>query len=289
MKFKKLVLSVTFAVLVSSAYSQIVLDKKYESPIRVGSLRNGDVIYFDRVSQNGIVNIYKNNHTLLKSISLPFETLGKDYNNYDQSDVGKYEPVSVKFVSDKLFDLDNGLEILVNAPKIIRVTASGYIDETVEAVFIINDDGSVLFESQNTSFNEFEEEKEEDIFLDGTDYKMSLTKREDGTEKTVIYTLPGALYDITVLDDINNKSEKLNAYPNPAVEYTKIAYKLPAGFNQADLVIYNQLGQEIQRYKVGSAFSDILVNTTSFNEGTYIYHLITGDLNNLQGKFIVMK
>ena len=279
-------LSILLLISSLTSYSQILLEKEYVTRKNIGELENGLVIYFDKNIKNDKIEIYAGDHSLKTTITLKQTVIEYDEKRkYVIEDIGKFIYAYSSFATDHLFDADDGVEVLCQMTRILSIdTVSNRISKSEELVVIIDDNGSLMFEKKDCYLDEYV--LENNIFLDGEIYKLRLNTATG----TAIYKLPGVLNSTVSIDDkLIEKQLKPSAFPNPAIEYTKIAYKLPVGVDQADLVIYDATGKEIQRSKVGSMFNDILVNTTSFQQGTYIYHLVTNESSSLQGKFVVMK
>lgn len=59
--------------------------------------------------------------------------------------------------------------------------------------------------------------------------------------------------------------------PNPSSNSTTIAYELPKQMNNADLVVFDLKGQEMDRQAIGSGAGAALVNTTNWPAGIYVY------------------
>jgi hypothetical protein len=55
----------------------------------------------------------------------------------------------------------------------------------------------------------------------------------------------------------------------------RIAYELPSGVSSGDLILTTEDGREVNRYRVTSAFSDLLIESDDLPSGSYFYHLQT--------------
>lgn len=76
-------------------------------------------------------------------------------------------------------------------------------------------------------------------------------------------------------------------FPNPAFKNISITCSFPDRFKKGDLVIYNVYGVEIKRYKLNANFSDLLINTSEFAPGTYLYKVITSPKESRTKKLII--
>lgn len=90
------------------------------------------------------------------------------------------------------------------------------------------------------------------------------------------------------IDKLNNEQISF-IYPNPAVNTTRIDYKLPEGINQGEIIIYDLQGKEIKRYVVNKTTDFLVVSTADIPAGTYFFQLQTTVQNSLGKKMVVIK
>lgn len=288
---KNLFTSLVVLLIGISSFAQITLENDYAFDLKHSVLNNGDVLYYYNNKASRNIEVYKNDHTLLKTIDL-----SNFYSPITESSEGTVYLVQLSHLSDRLFDTDAGLELIISTRVITKYAYPGISDVykwEERNLYVINDDGSVLLNQKlkkdSINMNSYLS-IEAEVVKDGAISKLLIKEGVAYDFNTKVYSLPGNLQTIVSLDDkVIDSQLKPSAFPNPAIEYTKIAYTLPEGQKEAELVIYDATGKEIQRSKVGSMFNDILVNTSSFQEGTYIYNLVTNHSSSLQGKFVVMK
>lgn len=88
------------------------------------------------------------------------------------------------------------------------------------------------------------------------------------------------------LSNINNTNLLTNAYPNPADDFTKIDLDL-GGMNNAEIVFYNVLGEEIYKQKLNRNKRTLTINTTNWTDGIYYYSLLNNN-NNLTTKKLII-
>lgn len=62
--------------------------------------------------------------------------------------------------------------------------------------------------------------------------------------------------------------------PNPYTQETKIAYKLPTGISDAEMLFYNLNGQLIKTVRLNEGSGFVNLQTTELSQGTYTYSLI---------------
>ncbi|MBQ9473136.1 MAG: T9SS type A sorting domain-containing protein [Bacteroidales bacterium] len=70
----------------------------------------------------------------------------------------------------------------------------------------------------------------------------------------------------------------LRAWPNPAKGQVSVAYELPAGTSDAELVVLNALGQQVLALPLNAAEGSAVISLQSLPQGLYLYG-IRGDNN----------
>ncbi len=235
------------------------------------NLENSGQKYFvvDRI--NFLLKIYNENHSIYKSIQL------------NESDMGLTQyPIRDGFypyaISENLFDTDSKIEFLVN----IHAYTSDFSEE-ISNTYVINEDGNIIFEGINQSIVNDDEATQFPEWISNTSNgaKMILmVYNENANDSLIIYNLPGTVPcyscdQTNKIHNLNNKSQKLSNYPNPAKDYTIIEYEIPKGENEAEIQIYNMNGQLIKTYKVDKTFNYLRISTNELSNGTYIYNIKT--------------
>jgi len=216
------------------------------------------------------IDIYNLNHTLFKSITIPPAFVGG----------GCY------FISENLFDMDNGVEYLVwrysSGPS--YTTNISIIDET-GAVLFTKDSASLggTLINQGTSPNVFM--NQDPVYYDGVSAKLKLAiwnQYSAGNFKRAdLYNLPGTIpcnnctSGITTLISGPGSSSNSNAefFPNPVADQLKLKYKLPEGSHLAEMKIYDTQGKLVDEFKVTDTY-DFIYLPTNYNNGLYLYSLI---------------
>jgi hypothetical protein len=157
-----------------------------------------------------------------------------------------YKFLGISYFSKKLFNTDEKLEFIVTSYN------SG---QDVEKSYIYNEDGMLL--------NMFEDVKGTRVFVDSKgNCKLSIFY----VSKTEIYSLPGK-------NDISSNSIVKKA--------TELAYKLKPG-ETATMKIYDVRGRLIETKQIDYVFNKVLLNTTNYSRGVYVY-----EINGLSKKFMV--
>jgi hypothetical protein len=217
------------------------------------------------------INVYNLNNTLFKSMTIPISP--------------PYYLQEVAYVSENLFDLDGGMEYIVQMEDSSKFN--------VQAVFVIDESGTQLFYRDSAEFaplsltsggyspnNIFQ--NREMIFFDGISTKMRLRIHSAGEYET--YNLPGTIPCAGCTSGIvsglisneenggNNDSEA-KFFPNPAFDQLKLKYKLPEGSHLAEMKIYDMQGKLVEEFKITDTF-DFIYLPTNYNNGLYLYSLI---------------
>jgi hypothetical protein len=207
------------------------------------------------------IYVYNINHSLFRTIPIPAQP---------------FPITGVYFVSENLFDLDAGMEFVLNtydAPS------------TVSYLHIYNEDGSLIMARDSTflavqaSTPIFENQSQ--LFFDGAVTKIKLPI---GYYSTYLYyeyyNLPGSIpcsdcsQGVTTGLTGEAESRELDAefYPNPASSYLKLKYRLPPGAKRAQLKVYDSMGKQMQDMEITDSF-DFIYLPVNYNNGLYLYSL----------------
>ena len=77
--------------------------------------------------------------------------------------------------------------------------------------------------------------------------------------------------------------------PNPASDFTRIDYKLPDGSKGGEIIMYDLLGKEINRYNLVVSANSITISVADIPAGTYYYQLQTSGSSTAGKKLVVIK
>gem|GEM_PF-3538982 len=80
-----------------------------------------------------------------------------------------------------------------------------------------------------------------------------------------------------------------SAYPNPSSGRVRIAYQLPPGVSFGEVILTQEDGTEMKRYRVTSAFSDLLIDGGDLPSGAYFYKLVTEKGGSPVRRIVIMK
>lgn len=155
-----------------------------------------------------------------------------------------YGNSNLRYVSKKLFNQDDKLEFLIS-----------FRGNNNDIFGVYNEDGILLKEFTGNDYSIRLTPKGE--------YRLTISNEYGGTQE--IYSLPGKL---SVASSVTKKA-------------TELAYKLRPG-ETATMKIYDAKGRLIDTKQVDYVFNKILLNTTNYSRGVYVY-----EINGLAKKFTV--
>lgn len=254
------------------SFSQVELEQTYtvEKHIHFLKLEDNTTKYY--VFNGSTMKIYNSNHSIYQTIEM--EDLGETL-YFDQA--------IIACVSEKVFDIDSGIEFLL---------CTG--DSSDDKTFIIDDDGSILFEKEGQIppiTNDDNDSHQNPWWIANTDdgIKMILTNSSylGSSVENYVYSLSGtALLEVT---EVEKKQYKLNAYPNPSENYVNLEYDLPNGVDSGKLQIYSITGQKIKEFKVDNHVSSLRLSNDDLKSGTYFYKIDSGNYQSETFKLIVSK
>ncbi|MEO6938639.1 MAG: T9SS type A sorting domain-containing protein [Candidatus Kapaibacterium sp.] len=202
--------------------------------------------------------------------------------SFDRTIVLSGEPTGhILVIARHLFDLDNKYEILLN-------NSQGSI--------VLNEDGKTLFSCKDCTIG---------YDLHESIWPVSLTpspivQTDSGVKFIVwyidrreVYALPGKLPRCStslgvpsLTTTFHNIANPSFAYPNPSTGDVRIAYELPSGTTSGVLLLTNEEGREVKRFKISNAFRDILIHGTDLQSGEYFYRIVTSSGAGQNGKVV---
>jgi hypothetical protein len=204
--------------------------------------------------------IYDLNHSFDHSFTIPEEmTLQWDH--------------PLAFFSKKLFDLDDKYEYML-------------IDNFAK-IKVYQEDGTVVFSCEDCHF--------QNLVNSPDGVKMLIGYGYEG--QTGIFSLPGKIPGSANIarSGVNTPSIKDNsslptiAYPNPSDGQIRIEYQLPDGIAIGEIIITNDLGKEIRKFRVGNMFHDIIIQKSDLPSGIYFYKVVTSRGESEVKKIVVAK
>jgi hypothetical protein len=209
------------------------------------------------------IEIYNLNHSLQKKINCSGFPLSNASNPSSLGDI--------LYLSQNLFTTDSKIEFMY---------CYQYNDINNYAIYatnIYNEDGVLLFSDTCAAAVRLNIPVQQyPIYNTSVGTKMILSYRY-GQAK--VFSLPGTLTNYIVEANVQlmqaQSGQFSNLYPNPSNGTVTLQYQLPEDESEGEIILYNQQGVEVKRYKVDNTFKDILINNTQLPVGTYFYQLQT--------------
>jgi hypothetical protein len=265
---KKMIKVVLLVLLTSNLFAQISLENSYPNgkwETSMVKLSNSGMKYQWVDVAAGIVKLYNLDHSIFKTMTFP---------------VVANVSTEVAYVSETTFDLDAGLEFMVS-----------YSDDnnwSNSVTKIVEESGVLILNatSETPSINGYEG-RYTAIFNTPSGTKMILDNHSDNASK--VYSLPGTLV-ATAIQDVNyDNNNFLTPYPNPAGNYIKLAYSLPSSIKEAKVSVYDIEGRIVKSYTVDHNYTEILIDTQGFGNGTYLCQINSDGMKISDTKFIVQR
>ena len=258
---KRVLIFFVFAIMAFSAKSQIDLEKNFSGSVLFAYLEAN--AYYSLNYNNNQVSIYGLDYSLQKTISL---TAPSNMYLYDAA-----------FVSKHVFNDDDLMELLVVYYNYTQTSdTSGYYYYTTQ---VVNENGTVLLNVPDGSYSDLVLYNDGSIKLLVNIYDFSISQYVLNTE---IYGLTGTIPSST---PENGEISLQNPYPNPAGNFINIPYQTEKG-SQADLILVDVSGQELNRANLPSSSDKFLLNTSNLKPGNYIYYLEISGKRILSRKFV---
>jgi hypothetical protein len=115
---------------------------------------------------------------------------------------------------------------------------------------------------------------------------MILDNHSDNAAK--VYSLPGTLI-AAVIDNSDYDNNFLESYPNPAGNYIKLAYTLPANIKEAKVSIYDIEGKMVKNYTIDNNYKELFIDINEFSNGAYLCQIYSNEIKISDTKFVVQK
>jgi hypothetical protein len=238
-----------------AASAQITLEKKHSSQLDFHKLSTGEVKYAGFSEATNQVNVYNQNHSLYRQIPVNVPA--------------GYIIDGIDFVSDKLFNANAGLEVLVyfysqtSTPNVTRV-----LDETGGTLATL--DSCLYVRIANTP----------------TGTKMISSVSEGSASYSKVYSLGGTYTPLKTA----GKSDELTAspYPNPAAESIRLPYSVKKG-EVATLDVLSMTGQVVKSYQVDATFDHLQLSARELPAGAYVYRVTSATGASAGKKFVVTR
>lgn len=251
---KTIPISLTICLLAAALYAQPQLEKTYSESASICKLESVGEVYYSMDVINKQCHIYRMDHSLYKSISIPTPE------GYYLSDV--------QYVSENLFNGDDLLELVYSYTKYVPTTNSYYYTYETK---LINENGSVLLTVPGAGYTEVLETAEHGRKFLVYEYDYSVIPYRTYTH---VYSLPEtstkAAYSLEPAIGLGE------AFPNPAADQVHIPVQLPVAIKSGTLEIVDMNGQRMKSQPVLSSASVLTIPTNQLVPGTYLYYLAAG-------------
>jgi hypothetical protein len=241
---KKLILTIAISLLILGVQAQVSLEQTYNYSTSIVKLETLGYKYYLMDVPRGECRIYNLDHSLNRTINCNVPS-------------GFYL-ADVKFLSEKLFDNDDGIELLCSYYKYNN--SGAYYQYSSK---IINEDGSQITFINGALYNYINETDENTYKLFSYCYDYSSSPEKVWTN---IYNLPGM---VVSAQSFNDKSPDilLNAYPNPATQKVIIAYELPENINSGSLFLIDNNGRQVKQFVVDTHTDHLTLDVNEFSSG----------------------
>lgn len=224
----------------------------------------------------GSLMLYNLNHSIWKTIPL---SVPPGYTLYTA-------PI---LVSDSLFKLDPAVELaytywaVTYTPALSYTTVTKVIDEIGTTLLTLN---QCLYPLQATSTGTAGYKLIAQIDSAGKAWY-------NGPKENRVYSLPGKLPQNHITSapssTVSNPSPTITTSvkpvgsdpgpylsapsPNPSLNKSVIAYQLPQGMAQGEIVIYDMTGRDVKHYIVDHSFNTLELDSGELPAGNYLYQM----------------
>ena len=95
-------------------------------------------------------------------------------------------------------------------------------------------------------------------------------------------------FSLDGIEDYNSTEVFSNAYPVPAIDVVNFDYNFASSEN-AEVAIYNMMGQEVLRNSISSMSGKLSINVSDLTDGVYFYSLIVNGKTEKSNKLVIRK
>ncbi|MEN8201672.1 MAG: T9SS type A sorting domain-containing protein [Bacteroidota bacterium] len=245
--------------------AQPQLEKIYSESATICELESMGEVYYSMDVINKKCHIYRMDHSLYKSISIPTPE------GYYLSDV--------QYVSEKLFNNDDHVELVYSYTKYVPTTNSYYYTYETR---LINENGSVLLTVPGAGYTEVIETDEHGKKFLVYEYNYSVIPYRTYTH---VYNLPES--NTKTAFSMETAFGLGEAFPNPAGDQVNIPVQLPAGIESGTLEIVELSGRRVMSQPIHRSSSAQTIPTKQLAPGTYLYYVESGHLRSSSKKMVI--
>ena len=247
-------------------FGQPVLETTYTVSANICQMETAGEVYYTMDVVNKQCRIYKMDHSLYKTISLPTPE--------------GYYLENVQYVSENLFNDDNLVELVYSYSKYVPTTESYYF--TFETK-LINEVGNVLLTIPGAGFTNIIETTTGDKKFLVYIYNYSVIPYITHTQ---VYSLPESALKSETFSQTS--FEISDAFPNPAGSVLNIPVQLPSGASSGILHFYDMRGNIVRSYPISESAQTLVLPTGNLIPGADMYKVESGILSSPSKKIIIL-
>jgi hypothetical protein len=263
---KKLTLIAILLLSITGTYAQLTLEHSYNYSAAVVKFETLGYKYYLMDVPNSQCRIYNTDHSLFRTIhcNVPANSYLAD----------------IQLLSEKLFDHDEGIELLYTWYRYVPTTDSYYY---IYGSSIIHEDGSPLINIEGARFFLLDKTDEKTWKLFAYCYDYSVWPEKVWTS---IYSLPGTPV-VSAFTTNAAGGISVGAFPNPAENSLKVTYQLPEGASEGILYFFCNDGKLAGQFRVDTHTDHLLLDVSGYKSGVYHYFAESGNRRSKSGKLVV--
>ena len=177
------------------------------------------------------------------------------------------------YITDKLFDGDNGIEFAITAHCYDTLTNNS----TMDRVFVVDDNSTILFSRDSAQLMNYSGDAFTGIQFSGvinTSAGAKLILRVHGDTYSEVYSLPGSLP--VQLEVVSADTPDMATYPNPVQKSCTVTYNT-YGIASGRLAIRDMNGVEVDSHPFYGESGNLQVDVSGLAAGMYTVSLISGE------------
>jgi len=262
---KQQILIIIMSIAGPALIAQPVLEKIYTESANICQLESIGEVYYSMDVISKQCHIYRMDHSLYKSIPIP--TL----EGYYLSDV--------QYVSEKLFNSDNLIELVYSYTKYVPTETSYYYTYETK---LINENGTILLTIPGAGHTDVIDVPGHGKKFLVYEYNYSVIPYRTYTH---VYSLPESA--TKSVDYTLSAVNPGNAFPNPASEQVNIPVRLPEGIHSGTLELLDMNGMKMLSHPLTETIENLILPTDQLNPGTYIYQLKSGEWSSSARRIVI--
>jgi len=245
--------------------AQPLFENTYSESAAICQLESAGEAYYTMDVINKQCHIYTLDHTLFKTIPIPTPA--------------DYYLTDIQYVSEKLFNGDNLIELVYSYTKYVPTTTSYYYTYETR---LINENGTVLLTFPGAGYTEVVETAQQGKKFLVYEYNYAVIPYQTSTH---VYSLPESATKSA--DDTYSPIGLGQAFPNPANEHVSIPVVLPSGVTRGTLELFDLNGRKLKTHPVSQTRQNIQITTSDLMPGTYLYHVESNQVRSSSKKLVI--